>query len=161
MSAMQASVHRTSLMPLRPRHTQPLRARLHARGNSFQLLRCGASPEQRDARVAEEGAAEEAEWKRVSSSSSVLFTTVLAAGAGGLMGLLPELTGPASIAQALLILCGIVFFHELGHFSAARLQVRPVSFCAAPVPLRRVSSCAGLRAGSCSRASHHPAEHCA
>lgn len=47
---------------------------------------------------------------------------MLAAGAGGLLGLLPELDGPISTIEAILVLCGIVAFHELGHFSAARLQ---------------------------------------
>jgi hypothetical protein len=41
---------------------------------------------------------------------------------GGLMGLFPEFSGPASTIEAVLILCGIVSFHELGHFSAARFQ---------------------------------------
>jgi hypothetical protein len=61
-------------------------------------------------------------WRPVSESPSVLLTTIAAAGMGGLMGLLPELSGPASTVEAILILCGIVAFHELGHFSAARLQ---------------------------------------
>ena len=39
-----------------------------------------------------------------------------------MLGLFPDISGPASAVQAVLILCGIVAFHELGHFSAARLQ---------------------------------------
>lgn len=38
------------------------------------------------------------------------------------MGLLPNLDGPISTLQAILILCAIVAFHELGHFTAARVQ---------------------------------------
>ena len=52
----------------------------------------------------------------------VLMTTVFAAGMGGVMGLLPELSGPISTLQAIGILTAIVAFHELGHFTAARVQ---------------------------------------
>jgi hypothetical protein len=62
------------------------------------------------------------EWHSVSDIPSVMLTTVLAAGMGDLMGLFPDLAGPASAVEAILILCGIVAFHELGHFSAARIQ---------------------------------------
>jgi Peptidase family M50 len=37
-------------------------------------------------------------------------------------GILPDLSGPSSVVEAVLILCGIVAFHELGHFTAARVQ---------------------------------------
>lgn len=65
-------------------------------------------------------------WHAASSifagtSQSMLLSTVLLA-AGGILGLLPNLDGPISTLEAVLILCGIVTFHELGHFSAARLQ---------------------------------------
>jgi Peptidase family M50 len=53
---------------------------------------------------------------------TALLTTLFAAGMGGIMGLLPDLQGPVSTLQAIGILCGIVAFHELGHFTAARLQ---------------------------------------
>lgn len=52
----------------------------------------------------------------------IFLTTLLASGVGGIMGLLPELEGPISTLQAILILCAIVAFHELGHFTAARVQ---------------------------------------
>ena len=52
----------------------------------------------------------------------MLLTTLAAAGMGGLLGMFPNLSGPASAVEALLILCGIVAFHELGHFVAARSQ---------------------------------------
>lgn len=52
----------------------------------------------------------------------VLLTTMLAAGTGGIMGLIPELAGPISTLQAIGILAAIVAFHELGHFTAARVQ---------------------------------------
>ena len=52
----------------------------------------------------------------------VMLTTLFAAGMGGVMGLLPELSGPISTLQAIGILTAIVAFHELGHFTAARVQ---------------------------------------
>ena len=66
-------------------------------------------------------------WKPASfldytGKASVLLTTSLAVGAGGFLGLLPDLDGPISALEAILVLCAIVSFHELGHFSAARLQ---------------------------------------
>jgi RIP metalloprotease RseP len=51
-----------------------------------------------------------------------MLSILFAAGMGGLMGLLPELSGPISTLQAIAILAGIVAFHELGHFTAARVQ---------------------------------------
>lgn len=45
----------------------------------------------------------------------------LAAGAG-LLGSGFDVAGPGSIVQALLVLAGIVAFHEAGHFTAARAQ---------------------------------------
>lgn len=61
-------------------------------------------------------------WRAPSGSPSVLLSTLAAAGFGGLLGLFPDLSGPSSAIQAVLILCGIVAFHELGHFTAARSQ---------------------------------------
>ena len=61
-------------------------------------------------------------WKAPSGSPSVLLSTLAAAGFGGILGLFPDLSGPSSALQAVLILCGIVAFHELGHFTAARSQ---------------------------------------
>lgn len=65
-------------------------------------------------------------WHRASSLTggapqTILLSTIFLA-AGGILGLLPSLDGPISTLEAILILCGIVTFHELGHFSAARLQ---------------------------------------
>ena len=93
-----------------------------------RLQRCAAEPEDTDstqhrsldAQIQHSSSHEQR--LAPSGSPSILFSTLLAAGGGGLLGLFPDISGPASAVQAVLILCGIVAFHELGHFSAARLQ---------------------------------------
>lgn len=62
------------------------------------------------------------QWHSPSGSPHVLLTTVLAAGGGGLLGLFPSVGNAAGAIEAVLILAGIVAFHELGHFVAARAQ---------------------------------------
>ena len=74
------------------------------RGNSVQ---CASDVEQ---------------WAPGKGHQRMFLTTLLASGMGGVMGLLPDLQGPISTLQAILILCAIVAFHELGHFTAARVQ---------------------------------------
>ena len=61
-------------------------------------------------------------WQSASGSPNVLLTTLFASGAGGLLGFLPEIRSAAGAIEAVLILAGIVAFHELGHFIAARAQ---------------------------------------
>lgn len=61
-------------------------------------------------------------WAPGKGHQRMFMTTLLASGMGGVMGLLPDLQGPISTLQAILILCAIVAFHELGHFTAARVQ---------------------------------------
>jgi Peptidase family M50 len=56
------------------------------------------------------------------SGSPILLSTFFAAGFGGLLGLFPDTSGATGALTAIGILCAIVTFHELGHFSAARLQ---------------------------------------
>lgn len=61
-------------------------------------------------------------WAPGKGHQRMFLSTLLASGMGGVVGLLPDLQGPISTLQAILILCAIVAFHELGHFTAARVQ---------------------------------------
>eukprot|EP00892_Ulva_mutabilis_P005377 jgi/Ulvmu1/3210/UM015_0251.1 len=63
-----------------------------------------------------------AAWAPRKGHHRMFLTTLFASGMGGILGILPDLEGPVSTLQAIGILCGIVAFHELGHFTAARVQ---------------------------------------
>lgn len=121
-----------------PRATPLSRAvasNLHiARPKSYISLRCACKPDGRcsskDGEIEEtssfvdpvEHSLDVREQPAKRETPGMLFTTLIAAGMGGIMGMLPDLNGPISTLQAIGILAGIVAFHELGHFTAARVQ---------------------------------------